>query len=98
MIRHRRSILRRPGVGDGAGGFVVGGRDANHLEAGVLYSMALPLLVFAEDGVTGGGFDRGVTDVFVHHMPSPDMTAESRRGLQAVFQNWQASVRAHYYR
>jgi hypothetical protein len=69
----------------------------NHLEAGVLYSLGLPLLVFAEDGVTGGVFDPGVTDVFVHKMPSPEMKADSKRGLQAVFQKWQASVRAHYY-
>jgi hypothetical protein len=69
----------------------------NHLEAGVLYSLGLPLLVFAEQGVTGGVFDPGVTDVFVHHMPSPDMEAEAKRALQAVFQKWQASVRTRYY-
>jgi hypothetical protein len=69
----------------------------NHLEAGILYSLGLPLLVFAEEGVTGGVFDRGVTDVFVHRMPSPDMAAASKKGLQAVFQKWQANVRAHYY-
>ena len=69
----------------------------NHVEAGVLYSLGLPLLVFAEEGITGGVFDRGVSDVFVHRMPSPSMKPESRRGLQAVFQKWQASVRTHYY-
>src|SRR5262245_49409629 len=58
----------------------------NHLEAGVLYSLGLPLLVFAEQGVTGGVFDPGVTDVFVHHMPSPEMKSASRQALQAVFQ------------
>jgi hypothetical protein len=70
----------------------------NHLEAGVLFSLGLPLLVFAQEGVTGGVFDPGVTDVFVHPMPSPDMKTASKRGLQAVFQKWQASVRTHYYR
>ena len=69
----------------------------NHLEAGILFGLALPLLVFAEEGITGGVFDRGVTDVFVHRMPSPDIKAASKKGLQAVFQKWQANVRAHYY-
>ena len=42
----------------------------NHLEAGILFSLGKPLLVFREDGVSGGVFDHGVTDVFVHSMPS----------------------------
>jgi len=69
----------------------------NHLEAGVLFTLGLPVLVFAEKGVTGGVFDPGVSDVFVHPMPSPSMETEAKRGLQAVFQKWQASVRTRYY-
>jgi hypothetical protein len=69
----------------------------NQLEAGLLYSLGLPLLVFAEEDVAGGVFDPGVTDVFVHRMPTPDLKLEARRALQAVFQKWQASVRARYY-
>jgi hypothetical protein len=68
----------------------------NHLEAGILYSLGLPLLVFTEDGINGGVFDRGVSEVFVHKMLSPGMSASSRKALQAVFQKWQASVRGHY--
>ena len=34
----------------------------NHLEAGVLFGLSLPLLVFKEDGIGGGVFDTGVTD------------------------------------
>lgn len=70
----------------------------NHLEAGVLFSLDLPLLVFREPGITGGIFDEGVTDVFVHPMPTTSMRVNSRRALSGVFQKWQASVRAHYYR
>ena len=70
----------------------------NHLEAGILYSLGLPLLVFAEDGVSGGVFDRGVTDVYIHRMPTSRITPPARKALSAVFQKWQASVRSHYYR
>ena len=70
----------------------------NHLEAGILFSMGLPLLVFAEDGISGGVFDHGVTDFFVHRMPPPEIKGTGKKGLQAAFQKWQASVREHYYK
>lgn len=69
----------------------------NHLEAGILFGLQLPLLVFAEDGIAGGVFDRGVTDVFIHRMPAPAMSTSAKKALSAVFQKWQASVRSHYY-
>lgn len=69
----------------------------NHLEAGILFSLGLPLLVFAESGISGGIFDHGVTDVFVHKMPSPKISRLDAKALSAVFQKWQASVRQHYY-
>jgi hypothetical protein len=70
----------------------------NHLEAGILYGLRLPLLVFREDGIRGGVFDDGVTDAFVHVMPKPNMSAAKRQGLSAVFLKWQGRVRDHYYR
>jgi len=36
----------------------------NHLESGILFGLHLPTLVFREDGITGGIFDIGVSDVF----------------------------------
>lgn len=47
----------------------------NHLESGILFGLGLPLLVFKEDGITGGIFDNGVTDVFItlcRFLPSPE--------------------------
>jgi hypothetical protein len=64
---------------------------------GILYGLGIPLLVFAEPGITGGIFDHGVTDVFIHKMPRRDMTATEKRGLRSVFQKWQANVRLRYY-
>src|SRR5258708_29687703 len=64
----------------------------NHLEAGILFGLGLPLLIFREEGVEGGIFDTGVTDVFTHTMP----TKESE-GLDEVFLKWQSDVRRHYY-
>jgi len=70
----------------------------NQLEAGILYSLNLPLLVFKEKTISGGVFDNGVTDVFVHLIPAGIITKEMKQALTAVFQKWQASVRTHYYR
>jgi hypothetical protein len=69
----------------------------NQLEAGVLFSLGVPLLVFREDGISGGVFDHGVTDLFVHPMPKNDIDYQERKALRAVFQKWTSEVRAHYY-
>ena len=66
----------------------------NHLEAGILYSLGLPLVVLREDGITGGIFDAGVTDVFVHRMPSEP---EEIDDLKEVMLRWRARVDTVYY-
>lgn len=67
----------------------------NQLEAGVLYGLGLPLLVFREEKIEGGIFDIGVTDVFVHKMPTAKTSSDE---LREIFLKWQARVREHYYR
>jgi hypothetical protein len=69
----------------------------NHLEAGILFSLGLPLLVFKEDGIHDGIFDNGVSDVFVHKMPRTGMPASEREGLAAVFLKWYGVVSSRYY-
>jgi hypothetical protein len=70
----------------------------NQLEAGILYSAGLPLLVFKEQGVTGGIFDLGVADIFIHEMPKPTSSGDDKNPLASVFEKWGAKVREHYYR
>lgn len=69
----------------------------NHIEAGILFGLKLPILIFKEDGVTGGVFDLGTMDVFVHKMPSGKITADKREELKQVFYKWQAEVLKLYY-
>jgi hypothetical protein len=69
----------------------------NHLEAGILFALGLPLLVFCEEDVSDGIFDKGVSDVFVHRMPPTLLDRHHRSGLSAVFLKWQAAVRQRYY-
>jgi hypothetical protein len=69
----------------------------NQLEAGILFGLLLPILIFREEGIQGGVFDPGVTDVFIHPMPSRSDDAARKAALGDVFLKWQADVRAHYY-
>jgi hypothetical protein len=51
-----------------------------------------------ETGVdTGGVFDAGVTDVFVHKMPASRPTAKDLASLKEVVLKWYAKASAHYY-
>jgi len=70
----------------------------NNLEAGILFSLGIPLLVFKEAMVSGGVFDAGVTDVFIHKMPIGKLSVKNKRALREVMLNWQRKVRAYYYK
>jgi hypothetical protein len=86
------------------GGTTTGGRSVafptpwNQLEAGILFSLGVPLLVFRDQHVSGGVFDKGVTDLFVHQLPDPNKSKESRKALQEVIRKWASKVRTHYYK
>jgi hypothetical protein len=69
----------------------------NQIEAGILFTIGLPLIVFMEEGISGGVFDTGVTDVYLHKMPMGRLTKDNKTALREVFLNWQRKVRSHYY-
>lgn len=69
----------------------------NHLEAGILFGLGLPLLIFREGTISGGVFDNGVTDVFIHKMPGQKITARDRESLKEVFLKWYGKISTHYY-
>jgi len=69
----------------------------NHLEAGIMFGLRLPLLIFRQEGVSGGVFDNGVTDVFVHTIPVGTWKPSDDTSLKEVFLKWHAKVQEHYY-
>jgi hypothetical protein len=69
----------------------------NQLEAGILFSAGLPIMIFREPNVAGGVFDVGSTEVFVHQMPTSPMSKDSSTELDAVFSRWAARVSKNYY-
>ena len=68
----------------------------NHLEAGILFSLRIPLMVFREDGISGGVFDDGVTDVFINKLPIGIIDRDWEKQIVAAIQIWAARVREHY--
>jgi hypothetical protein len=68
----------------------------NHLEAGILFALRIPLMVFREDGISGGVFDEGVTDVFINKLPIGKIGKTLEKQIVAAIQTWVARVREHY--
>ncbi len=75
----------------------------NHIEAGILFTLGLPILIFREPDIarepliSGGVFDDGVTDVFIHEMPTSSMNKRGIIAVKAVFRRWLSRVHDHYY-
>ncbi len=69
----------------------------NNLEAGILFGLKLPLVIFRESSISGGIFDLGVTDVFTHTMPVAPLSRHNQDALKQVFLKWSAKVRDLYY-
>jgi hypothetical protein len=70
----------------------------NHFEAGILFGLQIPLLIFREEPIRGGVFDDGVTDVFIHSMPPGDLAKDNLEAFREVLLKWSARVRERYYR
>lgn len=70
----------------------------NQLEAGILFSLGVPLLVFRDEHVLGGVFDNGVTDLFVHQIPKGKLSKADKRSIGEVIRKWSMKVHAHYYK
>lgn len=70
----------------------------NQLEAGILYGLNLPLLVFREPGISGGIFDAGVSELFVNELPIVPLDKSAADSLRHLFLKWAAKVRSVYYR
>jgi hypothetical protein len=69
----------------------------NQLEAGILFALAKPLLVFRDGGILGGIFDNGVTDLFIQSMPVRQLKGKQRKAFREIMQKFSSEVHRHYY-
>ena len=68
----------------------------NNLEAGLLFGLKLPLLVFKEERIDGGIFDYGISDIFIHNMPPAQLDEKKIDELNQIFLSWYARVKNKY--
>lgn len=68
----------------------------NNLEAGILFALRKPLMVFHEAGVGGGVFDPGVTDVFLQDLPAGGIAKAKLLEVKESVRFWSARVRSAY--
>lgn len=69
----------------------------NQLEAGILFGLKLPLLIFREENISGGVFDPGATDVFIHTLKDLPIEKDIENKLETLILKWAANVRQRYY-
>jgi hypothetical protein len=68
----------------------------NQLEAGILYSLGVPMLILAEEGVTGGIFDRGVANHFIHEFNAEAFDEEATQRMGMLILDWSRHVINYY--
>lgn len=68
----------------------------NNLEAGILFSMKLPLMIFRQKGITGGVFDNGVSDVFIQDLPLGAPFGSIADSIGHAMKTWSGKVREAY--
>lgn len=68
----------------------------NNLEAGILFGLKLPLLIFREKGITGGIFDLGASNLFIQDLPAGAPDPKQAHQISFVMKRWACKVRETY--
>jgi hypothetical protein len=87
-------FARRP-YGDGAGSSS-SATPWNHLEAGMLFGLGLPLLIFRDRTVDDGIFDANATGDVVYEMPEPPFDHHRSYVIDPI-RRWREKVELRYY-
>ena len=65
----------------------------NQIEAGILFGLKLPLIIFKEKTIEGGIFDLGTSDLYVHTMPE---ARHNKDELRHIILKWYGEVNQKY--
>jgi hypothetical protein len=69
----------------------------NDIEAGILFALNLPVLVFRESNIQTGIFDDRVRNDYTHPMPTTKMSKIAKEELDSLIQRWAGEVKTLYY-
>ncbi|MFM1814726.1 MAG: hypothetical protein RLZ98_1421 [Pseudomonadota bacterium] len=70
----------------------------NQLEAGMLFALRRPIIVFAEDGIEGGIFDKGSSDLYLNVLPKAADFDDVQVSVRQIIRQWASEVRTEYRR
>jgi hypothetical protein len=68
----------------------------NQIEAGILIALKRPLLVFVEEGVTGGVFDQGAFSGYLQRFRPDAFDTHDREQMRERIRLWSAAVRTSF--
>lgn len=68
----------------------------NQIEAGMLSALRKPLLVFVENGVSGGVFDKGAIRGFLQNFDAYNMSVHDWEQIRERIRLWTANVRTAF--
>ncbi|MEZ6143236.1 MAG: hypothetical protein R3B84_21940 [Zavarzinella sp.] len=69
----------------------------NQLEAGILYTLGVPLLILKEHSITGGIFDNGVSRWFTHTLPKAEDLEHEKEAITSIITEWRVKVSERFY-
>lgn len=69
----------------------------NDIEAGILFALRLPILIFKEQGVKGGIFDFGSSEYFINELPRDISSEDAKQIIRQVFSKWAGKVIETYH-
>jgi len=68
----------------------------NQIEAGICRALRLPLMIFGE-GVNGGIFDVGSSDIFIQTIPRIEDFENSKPQINKTLASWRGEVEMQFY-
>ncbi len=89
-------ILKRGSPAEKAVGQIAFPSPWNQIESGILVALKRPLLVFVEEGITGGIFDQGAFSGYLQRFRPDAMTDHDREQIRERIRLWSASVRTFF--
>jgi hypothetical protein len=65
----------------------------NHIEAALAFRQGIPVLIVAQNGVSGGVFDYGITGQFVLKTDLHEMDWHQKTEFQTIFHDWRSRLK-----
>jgi hypothetical protein len=93
QVEFEQGVMKRGSPAEKPVGKIVIPTPWNQIEAGILVALNRPILLFAEEGVTGGVFDQGALSGYLQKFRPDAFEAYDREQMRERIRHWSAAVR-----